>query len=117
MNCKQITYGMMTGLAAIGAVGIVMLPAIAHEHRQTTTTQARRDSAVLPEVSQGQMAPDAEPMGQEQMAPSAEPMNQMIAQCNSMMSMMPSMMGNGDGLEMMHSQPLEETMMPQPRER
>lgn len=78
---RIITSGIIAGLALLGAT---VLPAIAHEHSQTTTTLAQRQPATPSDEDQAQTAP------------TEEQMRQMMAQCNSMMSMMHNMMGNDE---------------------
>ncbi|MBE9167714.1 hypothetical protein IQ238_09340 [Pleurocapsales cyanobacterium LEGE 06147] len=86
---RIITRGIVAGLALLG---VTVLPAIAHEHNQTTSTIAQRQPAT---PSDGDRV---------QTAPTEEQMRQMIAQCNSMMSMMHNMMGNDDMSGMMEQQ-------------
>lgn len=78
---RLITSGIVVGLAMLG---VTVLPVIAHEHNQTTSTIAQRQPATPSDANQTQTAP------------TEEQMRQMIAQCNSMMSMMHNMMGNDD---------------------
>lgn len=86
---RIITSGIVAGLALLG---VTILPAIAHEHNQTTSTLAQRQPATPSDENQPQTAPTEEEMGQ------------MIAQCNSMMSMMHNMMGNDEMPGMMEQQ-------------
>lgn len=100
---RIITSGIVAGLALLG---VTILPAIAHEHNQTTSTLAQRQPAA--------------PSGEEQAQPglTEEQMRQMMAQCNSMMSMMHNMMGNENMTEMMeqpNSPSGQDMMNPMPR--
>lgn len=101
MNCNRVICGLAASLAVVGAA---MFPAVAHERNQSTVTLAQRES---PEFFDGDLA---------QAAPNEEQMMQMIAQCNSMMSMMSGMMGNSDMPNMMQSQPAGRAMTPQEAE-
>ncbi|MBE9156441.1 hypothetical protein IQ265_06305 [Nodosilinea sp. LEGE 06152] len=83
---RIITSGIVAGLALLG---VAILPAIAHEYNQKTSTLAQRQPT----------APSYE--DQAQTAPTEEQMRQMMAQCNSMMSMRHNMMGNENMPEMM----------------
>lgn len=83
---RIVTSGIVAGLALLG---VTVLPAIAHEHNQTTSTLAQRQPT----------APSDE--DQAQTAPTEEQMRQMMAQCNSMMSMRHNMMGDENMPEMM----------------
>jgi hypothetical protein len=78
---RIITSGIVAGLALLG---VTVLPAIAHEHNQTTATLAQRQPATPSDEDQAQTTP------------TEEQMRQMMAQCNSMMSMMHNMMGNDE---------------------
>lgn len=101
MNRNRVIYGLAASLAVVGAA---MFPAVANEHNQPTVALAQRES---PEFFDGDLA---------QAAPNEEQMMEMIAQCNSMMSMMSGMMGNGDMPDMMQSQPAGRAMTPQEAE-